>query len=372
MADQDEGQKPAEQDAPAYDPNVSIESTDPADEGINAPPEEPAAEAKPAEGDAASSDEGDGSAEGDAGGEGDDEGLSAEADESGGEAEGDESGAEAKGDDDAGEGDDAKPRKRTRRKRSQKYQYAIRRAYKAEAEKRELEQRVQELEGRQGDRPAPRAVDAPPPKETNTEAPKPPNRDDFDDVEDFIVAKTKFEVAQEFEDRLKAERVATEARLVADRDRQAAAEAEEAEAQQLTDWQSKVDETAESIPDFDAVIDANKDVPVSAPMRDFMLESDAGPQMLYELAKDAELAEEINGLPPLRALAAMARLEARVSGGGQAPGAPAPKPKPRLPKPPTPVGGGATSVPVDLENADYQTYAKVMNKREQEQRQHGR
>lgn len=374
MADETEGQaqdgqdQPSQPDTPAYDPNVTIVSNDPADADLNKPPAEAAAaESEEAPDDAA--------AKPDAG-DSEDEGSAAAADE-GGEPE------EASAEDDseqaaAGEGEEegdepkkTKPRRRYNRR--EKYKYALNRAYTAEQRARELERELEELRGSDnGDQPPARRARREEPEPREAPAPKKadaPKREDFDDVEDFIIARTKFEMAQEMEDRLKAERVAIEARLVADRDRQAAQEAEEAEAQALTDWQARVDETAEGIDDFDTVIDANKDVPVSAPMRDFMLDSPVGPRMLYELAKDTDLAEEINGLPPLRALAAMGRLEARLSAATEQP---KPKPKPRLPKPPSPVGGGATTPSVDLETADYQTYKKVMNKHELELRQQGR
>jgi len=334
-------------ETPAYEPHITIQSNDPADADLNKPPEE-----APAEGEAKP------------------DAVAAAGDEQP-EAQGDEDdagddGQEASADDEGAAGDSSSKKPRRRFNRKERYQYALKRAYGAEQRARELERELEELKAGALDRTPPRRAaeeDEPRRAEPKKKA-EPPKRDDFDDVEDYIVAKTKFEMAEEMENRLKAERVAIEARLVADRDRQAAQEAEEAEAQQLTDWQSKVDEFSESTPDFDTVIDANKDVPVSAPMRDFMIDSPVGPQMLYELAKDTDLAEEINSLPPLRALAAMGRLEARLNGGGGDATAPQPKPKPRLPKPPEPVGGGETAVSNDLENLPYDQYRKVMNERE--------
>jgi len=358
MADTEEGTPQAAAEAeepkpPEHDPNISIASTDPADEKLNAAPEETPAEETPAA-EAETADEIDSEA-----------GIEASADE------GDETAEEETTE----EGGEAKPKKKRRRRYTNqaRINHAMRRAYKAEAENKALKEAAEAAE----QEPAPRRavpVKAAEPK-VEKKAPKAPVRDDFDDVEDYIIAKANFGLEQKLDERMKKERLETDARANAERDRQTAAEADEAEAQQLGDWQAAVDKQSAdpTTPDFDDVIDASKDVPVNAPMRDFMMDSPVGPRMLYELAKNVELAEQIHSLPPLRALAAMGRLEASLDDAPPTKAAAAASDTPtkprakKLPKPPEPVGGGSTVVPVDLENADYQTYKRVMNKREQEQ-----
>jgi hypothetical protein len=111
-------------------------------------------------------------------------------------------------------------------------------------------------------------------------------------------------------------------------------------------------------------------------MRDFMMDSPVGPKLLYELAKNIEVAEQIHSLPPLRALAAMGRLEASLDDAPKSKPAAEPAkvtaPKPAAsptpvsatPEPITPVGGGATTEVVDLDKTDYQTYKRIENARE--------
>ncbi len=352
MADTEEGTPlPAAEEPPTHDPNISIASTDPADENLNAAPEETPAEETPAA-EAQTADEID-----------DEEEIAA--------AGGDD--LEAAGEEEETpevEGEDKPKKKRRRRYTNQaRINHAMRRAYRAEAENKALKAAAETAET---ETPAPRRAVAPVKEEPKVEAPKAPVREDFEDVEDFIVAKTKFEMRSELDDRLKQERLANDTRANVERDRQTAAEADEAQALELGDWQAAVDKQSAdpATPDFDDVIDASKDVPINAPMRDFMMDSPAGPRMLYELAKNVELADQIHSLPPLRALAAMGRLEASLDEAPPTPAAAAaggtPKPRARLPKPPNPVGSSSTAAPVDLDTADYQTYKRVMNKRERE------
>jgi hypothetical protein len=350
-----EGDKPK---PPDYDPNISIASTDPADEKLNVAPE-----AKPAE-------------------SGKDEPKVTE--HSGEVPDGTELDAKGEADepdaddpDKEGDGEEAKPKKKRRRYTNQaRINYAMRRAYRAEAENKALKEAADEP-GPTAPRPRATAPAKAPvePKVVKAVAPK---RDDFEDVEDFIVARTKFEMSGELDSRLKEERLGHETRLNAERDRVTTAEADEAEAQQLGDWQAAVDKQAvdPATPDFDEVIDASQDVPINAPMRDFMMDSPVGPKLLYELAKNIEVAEQIHSLPPLRALAAMGRLEASLDDAPKSKPAAEPAkvtaPKPAAsptpvsatPEPITPVGGGATTEVVDLDKTDYQTYKRIENARE--------
>lgn len=343
---------------PEYDPNIVIASTDPADEKLNVAPEakpaEPVAEPKVEE----VTTEVPIDVELDAAGEGE---------------------VDDPAEDPAEEPTDDKPKKKRRRRYTNqaRINHAMRRAYRAEAENTALKEAAEA----RGEAPKPRApAPARPPAEPKVVKAVAPKRDDFEDVEDYIVAKAQFGMEEKVEARLKEERLTNETRANAERDRTTAAEADEAEAQQLGDWQAAVDKQAAdpATPDFDDVIDASQDVPINAPMRDFMMDSPVGPRILYALAKNIEVAEQIHGLPPLRALAAMGRLEASLDSAPNGKPAAKPaavvpaKPKPAAsptpvstaPEPITPVGGGATTEVVNLDTADYQTYKKIENARE--------
>ena len=56
---------------------------------------------------------------------------------------------------------------------------------------------------------------------------------------------------------------------------------------------------------------ASSPVQVNDAVRDAILESDVGPQILYELASNDELAEKITKLSPINALREIGKLEAR-------------------------------------------------------------
>ena len=78
----------------------------------------------------------------------------------------------------------------------------------------------------------------------------------------------------------------------------------------ISSWAAKVAAAKADIPDFDDMV-ASSGVAVSDPIRDAILESDAGPQILYYLAKDDDAAKRITSMSPNAALREIGRLEAR-------------------------------------------------------------
>ena len=85
----------------------------------------------------------------------------------------------------------------------------------------------------------------------------------------------------------------------------------EAERQKVIDqWASKVQKAKADLPDFDDIV-ASSDVVVNDDIRDAILESDVGPQILYHLAENEDVAKKIAGLSPKQALREIGKLEAR-------------------------------------------------------------
>ena len=85
----------------------------------------------------------------------------------------------------------------------------------------------------------------------------------------------------------------------------------EAERQKVIDqWASKVQKAKADLPDFDDIV-ASSDVVVNDDIRDAILESDVGPQILYHLAENDDVAKKIAGLTPKQALREIGKLEAR-------------------------------------------------------------
>ena len=93
--------------------------------------------------------------------------------------------------------------------------------------------------------------------------------------------------------------------------RQEAEAKQEQERQKVIEtWESKVQAAKASLPDFDDIV-ASSDVVVNDDIRDAILESDVGPQILYHLAENDDVAKKIAGLSAKQALREIGKLEAR-------------------------------------------------------------
>ena len=159
-------------------------------------------------------------------------------------------------------------------------------AAKAQAEKEALEARLREYEERTN--PQPKADESPIGRE-----PKP---DQFDDA--FEYAKALAEWSAE--------------KALYERDQQEANRRVEEERQKvLKTWSEKLERAKPNLADFDEVIESTQ-VVVSNEVRDAIIESDVGPEILYYLASlDGEEAEKFQALPVAKALREIGKLEAR-------------------------------------------------------------
>lgn len=159
-------------------------------------------------------------------------------------------------------------------------------AAKAQAEKEALEARLREYEERTN--PQPKADESPIGRE-----PKP---DQFDDA--FEYAKALAEWSAE--------------KALYERDQQEANRRVEEERQKvLKTWSEKLEKAKPNLADFDEVIESTQ-VVVSNEVRDAIIESDVGPEILYHLASlDGEEAEKFQALPVAKALREIGKLEAR-------------------------------------------------------------
>ena len=137
--------------------------------------------------------------------------------------------------------------------------------------------------------------------------------------------------------------------------KQQEAQAKEAEERQkvINQWTSKVAEAKKSLPDFDDMV-ASSDVVVNDDIRDAILESDVGPQVLYHLAENTDFAKKIAGMSPKAALREIGKLEARFE-KNEAP--PQPVAKSKAPAPINPIRSGSfkPDVPLDSNGVFYGT-----------------
>jgi len=142
--------------------------------------------------------------------------------------------------------------------------------------------------------------------------------------------------------------------------KQQEAEAKQAEERQkvINQWTSKVEAAKATLPDFDDIV-ASSDVVVNDDIRDAILESDVGPQILYHLAENDEVAKKIAGLSPKQALREIGKLEARFEAKPEAE-KPAPIVRSKAPAPIQPIRGGKNTpdVPLDSNGVFFGTAAQ--------------
>jgi len=133
---------------------------------------------------------------------------------------------------------------------------------------------------------------------------------------DYEYDETKYQTALIEFTKAEARREA-EAVLKAERER-------EAHEQSVKTWKEKAAEFAKSKPDFnDRVNDPT--LPISAPMAKVIQASEIGPEVVYHLAENRELAAEIARLPADAAAFAIGRIEGRLLAQKEAVKAPAPR-----------------------------------------------
>jgi hypothetical protein len=100
-------------------------------------------------------------------------------------------------------------------------------------------------------------------------------------------------------------------RALKERDRQdQERKAQEQQAKVVQTWTKRLEAAKAEIDDFDEMV-ASSDVVVPNHIRDAILESDVGPQILYHLASNQDQARTFNDLTPAQALRAIGKLEAK-------------------------------------------------------------
>jgi chromosome segregation ATPase len=77
-------------------------------------------------------------------------------------------------------------------------------------------------------------------------------------------------------------------------------------------WQDRQAATKATIPDYAETI-ANSELNVSNQIRDAIVESEIGPQVLYHLAKNPDLVAELNSMPVAKALIKFGKLEDKLT-----------------------------------------------------------
>lgn len=167
---------------------------------------------------------------------------------------------------------------------------------------RELEYwKAQALENLKAKNPAKQEDEAPKelPKQLADGEPDP---DKFESHTAYLKAVVKWELKQE-----EAEKKAKE------REVQVKSEFET----RVSGFQNKVKEFQKVTEDFSDVMEDVDDIPMSIGIQEALLDSDLGPQVMYELAKNRTEYERINKLSVVAAAKEIGKLEARISSESQ-------------------------------------------------------
>ena len=177
----------------------------------------------------------------------------------------------------------------TTEKRSEKlnkrFDKVTQRAKEAEARSVELENRLKEYEAK--------ATPQQEPVRATIEGK--PQASQFNDAFEYAEALAEWSAENALKQR-DAEEVQRKARKAQDK--------------VLNNWNEKIAKAKTSMPDFDRMVQSSTTV-VSDEIRDSILESDVGPQLLYFLASDENFAKKLTEMPLVKALREIGRLEAR-------------------------------------------------------------
>jgi len=221
-------------------------------------------------------------------------------------------------------------------KLEKRFSELTKRAKQAEAEKQALEARLQELESKVA--PAPQQI------EQDILGEK-PQASQFQDAFEYAEALAEWSAEK----------------ALVERDKQEQQRKIETERQEvIKSWTSKLEKAKAELPDFDEMV-ASSQVQVRDEVRDAILESDVGPQILYQLASDDELAQRISSLPVNKALKELGKLEVqfeRKEAPAEVKSEPVARSKAPAPIKPLTAGKGTQDVLIDGDGAFHGTYAQ--------------
>ena len=222
-------------------------------------------------------------------------------------------------------------------KLEKRFSKVTKRAQDAEAKAEQLEARLREVEAREN----PQTI-----AQTANVNDK-PQASQFDDAFEYAEALAEWSAEKALKDRDIAE---------------SQRKAEEERNKVLKSWNDKVDKAKKEMPDFNDIVSSST-VVVSDAIRDAILESDVGPQILYQIASDDDYAESLTSMTAIKALKEIGRLEAKFEAEQEA------KPKAvaktvsqsKAPAPISPLKGGKSAgadVLVDTNGEFYGSYAQ--------------
>lgn len=173
---------------------------------------------------------------------------------------------------------------------------------------------------------------------------KEPLADQFEKHEDYVKALAKWEVRQE----LNSEK----AKVREDAVKEQVKTAKQKHIERVTEF-------TKANPDFNDAMEEIKDMRLQASIHTSIVESDFGPQLMYEFAKKPEELERINALSPEAAARAIGRLEAKFESTSSVTKTETEKKITTAPKPITPVSSKAGHTKSIRDELPYDEWATI-------------
>jgi len=157
-------------------------------------------------------------------------------------------------------------------------------------------------------------------------APKKPEASEFADYGEYVEALAEFKADQKV------------AQALSERDERA--QHESSAARVATTWEGRQAEFRKTAPDYDTVMQGADNVNIAAHVGQILMDSDHGPAIAYQLAKNPALADRLNALTPTAAAREVGRMEAGIAAPS-----PSPAPPPTASAPAASLGARTTSAP---------------------------
>ena len=170
-------------------------------------------------------------------------------------------------------------------KLNKRFDKVTKRAQEAEAKARDLEERLKSYE----------AGNVQQPQQETVKAEGKPQASQFNDAFEYAEALAEWSAENALKQRDAEE---------------AGRKAKETQEKILKSWNEKIAKAKSNLPDFDVMVQSSN-VVVGDEIRDSILESDVGPQLLYFLASDEDFAKRLTEMPVVKALREIGKLEAK-------------------------------------------------------------
>lgn len=226
---------------------------------------------------------------------------------------------------------------KAKEKLNKRFDKVSKRAQEAEAKAAELERQLQELK-------AGNVQQQEPEKAQVTDKPQ---AHQFNDAFEYAEALAEWSAENALKQRDEQE---------------AQRKAQEAQERLTKAWAERIEKAKADLPDFDRWVQSSNIV-VSNEIRDAILESDVGPQILYHLATNEDEASALTDMPTAKALRQLGKLEARLEAKVETPKAEKKKESVSSSKAPEPIkplssGKVGKDVMIDTNGEFHGTYAQ--------------